>query len=174
MGTLLNGKEQKFFDSVAVEVLTLAGTDGTILWKFSAFPAGVDPELAVDCLYEEPIPIYYDDTGVKHYRGYKVLMHFEEPTSSNDATDNGLVIRNDSVFWFARKDLENKKVPIDEQGEHISVGDIVQFFSKGKTWYFEFTNVERSGFEHDSEVWTHYRAEGIRNISFKPEQKIVK
>lgn len=176
MGTILNGREQKLFDNISVELLKIAGTDGSILWKFIEFPSGTDPELAVDCLYEEPVPTYYstDASKVKHYKQFKVLMHFEEPTTQVDAGDAGLIERNEATFWFARKDLENQKVPLNSNGDHIGVGDIIQFFSKGKTWYFEFVNTERTGFENDSDVWTHYRADGVRNLSFKPEQKIVK
>lgn len=167
MGRLLNGKEKKLFDRTSVEILSLAGADDPILWKFVAHVPG---QADIDCLYKEPVE------GSKHYFAYKVMCHFEEPEHSANSTDDGLETRLDGRVWFARKNLEDVKVPANTFGEHVSVGDIIQLFSKSikTTWSFDILNVARSQFEHNSDVWTHYVCDVARNYSFTPERKIVK
>jgi len=183
MGTLLNSGEQRLFDSIAIEVLTLAGTHSPVLWKFSKTgnPATADSSSGVsglvDCLYEEPrIPNTLDPKSkLKLYTPYKVLCFFERPATVVDARDEGLQERSEGKFWFSRRNLEDLKIPTNHLGEHVAVGDVIQLWSqvKNRSWYFEFINVERDGFEHDAEVWTHYECEGVRNDSFAPERKIA-
>lgn len=181
MGSLLNSKEQRLFDSIALEVLTLAGTPTPVLWKFSKTGFATAGELSsvsgmIDCLYEEPrVPSLLPSTSkLEMYKPYNVLCYFERPNSIVETSEQGLVDRTEVKFWFSRLDLENKKVPTSGKGEHVDVGDVVQLWSSytKKTWYFEVINVERDGFEHDSEVWTHYECSAIRNESFSPERKV--
>jgi hypothetical protein len=181
VGTLLNSAEQKFFDSVSIEVLTLAGTHTPILWKFSKTGNATASNIMsvsglIDCLYEEPrIPSSLPaNSKLKVYTPYTVLCFFERPTHVFDAQDTGLNERTEGKFWLSRLDLENKKVPLNEVGYHVQPGDVIEIWSKvqNKPWYFEFISVERDGFEHDSEVWTHYEIDAVRNESFTPERKI--
>lgn len=166
MGLLLNGSEKKLFDQCSYEILRLAGADDPILWKFYKHAANVTD---IECIYEEPV------ANSKHYKAYKVMCHFEEPEAINNATDDGIERRIESRIWFVRKDLEIAKVPTDSTGDHVAPGDVVQLFSKSKkTWYFELTNATRTLFEHNSDVWTHYVCDAVRNDSFTPERKIVK
>jgi hypothetical protein len=181
MGTLLGSGEQPFFDSIALEVLKLAGTASPILWKFSntgnAKPNTISEVSGlVDFLYEEPkIPQGLPRSSkLKLYSPFQVLCFFERPNHTMDAQDNGLVDRTEGKFWFSRADLEARKVPVNQYGYHVHPGDVVELWSKvtNKYWYFEVISVERDGFEHDSEVWTHYECEAIRNESFSPERKL--
>jgi hypothetical protein len=181
MGSLLNSAEQKFFDNVALEVLTLAGTPSPILYKFSKTGYATASNITsvsglIDCLYEEPrIPTRLPSgSKLQRYTPYQVLCYFERPTHVIDAQDNGLVERTEGKFWFSRLDLENKKVPLNEHGYHVQPGDVIELWSKitNKYWYFDIITAERDGFEHDSEVWTHYECEAVRNESFSPERKI--
>lgn len=174
MGTLLNGSEQKFFDNVALEVLTLAGTPDPVLWKFfSVLPSTPISSVSgqIDCIYSDPV------SGSKHYLAYSkgLMCYFEKPDSLFDATDQGLTEKNEGRMWLARKNLEALKVPLDVEGDHVTAGDIIQLWSKNKirTWYFEVVQVEREGFENDSDVFTHYACNVVRNHNFKPERKIV-
>jgi hypothetical protein len=98
---------------------------------------------------------------------------FEKPDRIEEVGDNGLTTRLDGKMFVSRKNLEELKIPKDSFGYHISVGDIIQLFSKStNTWYFEVINVDRDGFEHDSEVWTQYELGVARNQSFTPEKKL--
>lgn len=181
MGTLLSSNEQKFFDSIAVEVAVLAGTSTPILWKFSHSGGATASNVSsvsglVDCLYEEPrVPSTLPDgSKLMLYKPYKVLCFFERPSQVIDARDEGLVERTEGKFWLIRKDLEDKRVPLNEHGYHVQAGDVIELWSKfsQKKWYFEVISVDRDGFEHDSEVWTHYECDAVRNESFSPERKI--
>jgi hypothetical protein len=169
VGRLLNGSERRLFDSIAMDVLRLAGADQTVLWKFVRNPAKTINQVSgfIDCLYEEPI------NASKHYFPYKIMCYFDQPDRATEATDDGRQQRSEGRAWVSRKDLEEKKVPLDETGNHMASGDIIQLFSKsGKTWYFEVMSVNRDGFENDSDVWTHYVLDLVRNDSFIPERKI--
>jgi hypothetical protein len=191
MGILLNDSEQAWFDNTAVEVTTLAGVDNTVLWNFVALPiferpcypdvSGCVPYVPhapqiplvypdqygpVDTLYGEPNP------HSKHFFPFKVLGWFEAPTQTQEASDQGLNVYSEGRFYFVRKDLENNKVPQNENGDRIKTGDIVQMFKKGKFWYFDLKNVERTGWVTDSETWTHYVCDIIRREDFIPERKI--
>jgi hypothetical protein len=176
MGSLLNGKERAFFDSVNQEIVRLAGTDDPVLWKFyKSLPASLATVANSDCLYEEPV------AGSKNYISYKgtptvpLLVSFEQPTRTEEAGDNGLVTRFESRITIPRSNLEQLKIPVDDLSNHIGVGDIIQVWSKSKhSWYFEVINVERDGFENDSDVWTQYSLECVRNENFVPEKKIIK
>lgn len=165
MGILLNDSEAAWFDNTALEITTLAGVDNTVLWHFVAFPVG-SVSGTVDCLYSEPQP------GSKHYFPFKVLGWFEAPTMTQEASELGLDIYSEGRFYFVRKDLENNKVPPDDLGNHVSPGDIVQIFRKGKFWYFDLKNIERTGWANDSQVWTHYVCDMIRREDFNPERNI--
>lgn len=179
MGTLLNSAEHVFFDNVALEVLRLAGTPDPILWKFyKILPPSLLSSVSgqIDCIYEDP------GNGSKHYipfgtaTGNPVLCYFEKPDALTDVNDNGLVQRFEGRIWFSRKNLENLKVPLDDDANHMSPGDIIQLWSKNKvrSWYFEVIRAEREGFENDSDVFTHYACDVVRNDNFIPERKIVK
>jgi len=188
MGTLLNSTEQTFFDQTAIEVLTLAGTDSPVLWKFNktggATAATIDGVSGlIDCLYSEPrIPSQAGEKGTPSaklllYTPFNVLCFFERPQFINNATEMGLQQRSEGKVWFSRKDLETAKVPLNSLGYHLDAGDIVELWSKSPSpskvpWYFEIINVERDGFEHDSMFWTHYECEVVRNESFSPERKL--
>lgn len=165
MGLLLNGSEKKLFDQCSYEVLRLAGADDPILWRFFEHAPGVTD---IDCIYKEPAP------NSKHYKPFKVMCHFEEPDTVTQVGDDGKERRVEGRIWFVRLDLENAKVPIDSVGDYVNAGDIVQLFSKSKkTWYFELINATRTLFEHNSDVWTHYVCDVVRNDSFIPEKKVV-
>lgn len=180
MGTLLNSNEQRLFDSVALEILTLAGTHSPVLWKFSKTGGATASNIMsvsglIDCLYEEPrmpssLPA---NSKLKLYTPYNVLCYFERPTDTYDATDSGLAERREGKIWLSRLNLENVKVPLNEHLNHVQPGDVIQLWSKTKkSWYFDLITAERDGFENDSEVWTHYECEIVRNESFDPERKI--
>lgn len=170
---------------MALEVLTLAGTPTPILWKFSktgnpatSSQGGVSG--LVDCLYEEPrIPSTLTPAQIKAglslYTPYSVLCYFERPQFVIDTTDNGLSERTEGKFWLSRKNLENVGVPTNSIGYHVWAGDIIEIWQSYKkiSWYFEVINAERDGFEHDSQVWTHYEITAVRNENFTPEQKIA-
>ena len=168
MGKLLNSKEKAFFDKINFELMALAGHDYVVLWKFSPVLKKNPSNPSIDCLYEEPA------VNSRHYTSYSVMGFFEQPDSQTDVGDNGLIERVEGRFWFNRKDLEQRKVPVDEHGDHINPGDIIQIFPKGQEWYFEVVNANRDGFEHDSEVWTQYSCDVVRNESFSPERKLLK
>lgn len=164
MGILLNDREAAWFDNTAVEVTVLAGVDNTVLWHFVAFPAGVSG--TVDCLYSEPTD------GSQHYFPFKVLGWFEAPTQTQEASELGLDVYSEGRFYFVRKDLECNRVPPNENGDRVATGDIVQIFKKGKFWYFDLKNVERTGWVTDSQTWTHYVCDMIRREDFIPERSI--
>lgn len=170
MGTLLNGSERILFDGVAQEVMRLVQTNDPILWKFVSAVGCASVSGTTDCLYEEPIQ------NSKHYIPYKVPCFFESKVKSDDVDEAGLVQRVDGTIHFVQQDLVLAKVPLDEQKNHLSSGDIIQLWSKNKvrTWYFEIVSVNREGWQNDSDNFTHYVCDVIRNESFTPERKIVK
>ena len=170
MGSLLNGAEKGLFDSIALEVMALAGTDSPILWKFMERVGSTPAANAIDCLYQEPVD------GSKHYVPFRVLCYFEGKDRSTEVSDEGLVGLTAGSVTFVRKNLESAKVPLDDQANHLSEGDVIQLWSQNKlrTWYFEITNVNRDGWQNDSDNFTLYVCDVIRNDSFTPERKIVK
>jgi len=167
MGSLLGKREKLLFDSRNLEVLRLAGAEPITLWHFVKYPKVGSVSGFVDCLYGEPLP----DT--KHYLPYKVLGWFEQPSQLIEGMDEGYQNTDDFIVYFSRKDLENKKVPINPVSfEHISVGDIIQIFKGGIEFYLEVRNVEKDGWINDSDVWTQYRCDTIQNSSFSPALKL--
>lgn len=169
MGTLLGGIEKPLFDNIALEVVTLAGTDSPILWKF-AERVGNAVSGYIDCLYEEP------GFGSKHYIPFRVLCYFEAKDRTTEVGDDGMVGSTAGRITFVRKNLETARVPMDENANHISEGDIIQLWSQNRlrTWYFDIINVNRDGWQNDSDNYTLYVADVVRNDSFIPERKIVK
>lgn len=169
MGKLLNGLDSPLFDTIAMEVMALAGTDSPILWKFAERVGNAVSGFS-DCLYEEPID------GSKHYIPYRVMCYFEAKDRSTEVGDDGLVGSTAGRITFVRKNCEIARIPMDENANHISEGDIIQLWSNNKlrTWYFEITNVNRDGWQHDSDNFTLYVTDVVRNDSFTPERKIVK
>lgn len=185
MGLLLNDREQRLFDNLNVEMLCLAGAEDVILWHFTrtaligdTVEDGVVDHSRIDCLYAEPISAGAVNPGTgtiptgKNYFPYKVLAYFEKPTKTAEGTSEGLDITLGNRIWFSRSNLEANKVPLDEDGNRVKEGDIFELFSNGLSWFFELKVVERDGFIHDSETWTQYSCEYIRNRSFIPERKV--
>lgn len=155
------------FDDRSVEVLRLAGAVPVTLWHFVKYPKIGSVSGFVDCVYGEPIQ------GTKHYLPYKVLAYFERPTQLAEGLDDGLVNTDDSIVYFSRRDLENKKVPLDPVSqEHVQVGDIVQFFKGQREFFLEVRNVEKDGWINDSEWWTQYRCDTVVNSAFVPDNKL--
>src|SRR5580700_5325612 len=144
MGTLLNGSEKLLFDNIAVEVTKLVGVEYCYLWKFNAYPSvsGGDP----DCLYGEPA----DGTNYLHYTQFRVLGFYKEPEQIGDATDQGLNTTIEGQMYFVRKNLEQMRIPIDQFGDLVSIGDIVQIFRSGHFWYFDLKEIKRTGWINDS------------------------
>lgn len=163
MGSLLGSREQFLFDSISQEVMRLAGVDHCILWKFFGNKPG---QKEVDQLYEEP------KEGTLHYEPYKVLGFFQEPTQVQDATETGRTDITDGKFYFARRDLEDRNIPRDDNGDRIQVGDIVQIARAGRPRFFEIKNREETGWMNDSQVFTHYVCDVVRSEDFTPERKI--
>lgn len=166
MGTLLTDKEKALFDSINVEILKLAGAEDkdsgpVILWSFTP-PIQTG---AKDPLYVEPNPRAI-------YAPFKVKASFEIPIRDFSATDEGIDIRTSNTVWFSRKDLEDSGLPLDDQGDLVKIGDIFELFSQGKKIYFELRVVNRHGFVNDSQVFTQYQCEFVRNDDFIPERKI--
>jgi hypothetical protein len=181
MGILLNSREHRFFDQIGLEVLRLAGTPDPVLWKFyKILPVSVDSSVfgQIDCLYKEPYPEsqhYLTFGNAAHPHHPHLLCFFEKPDTLTDVNDGGgLVERFEGKMWFSRRNLEDLKVPLDTDQNHITPGDILQLWARNKlrTWYFETIRVERDGWEHDSDVFTHYNCDMVRNDSFDPERKI--
>lgn len=170
MGLLLNNKERNLFDSIAVEVMLLSGTEDPVLWKFYERVPGAAVIGQVDCLYEEPV------SGSKHYVPYQVMCFYEEKEQTQDVSDDGIVDTSTGKVHFVRKNLIDKKVPEDETGNHVNPGDIIQLWSKNKryTWYFDIINVVRTGWQLDADNWVSYACDVTRNESFTPEKKIIK
>lgn len=170
MGTLLDGSEFRLFDGIAEEVMRLAGTSCPVLWKLSekivSSVSGV-----TDCLYEEPV------AGKKIYIPYRdILCFFDAKEKNSDVGDEGLIERFEGRVFFVRADLEKHKVPLNDNKDHISEGDIIQLWANNKlrTWYFKIVQVNRDGWQNDSDVFTHYSCDVVRNVSFTPEEQIVK
>ncbi len=171
MGILLDGSEHALFDGIAEEVMTLAGTNCPVLWKLSQkIISSVSG--ATDCLYEEPV------AGQKLYVPYRnILCFYEAKNKNSDVGDEGLIERVEGVVHFVRADLEKHKVPLDPQNkDHVVEGDIIQLWANNKlrTWYFKIVQVNRDGWQNDSDVFTHYSCDVVRNLSFTPEEQIVK
>src|SRR6185312_698303 len=108
MGRLLNKGEQSLFDSVNVEVQSLAGVgDGNcVLWKFVKVPqgaTGLGVSGFIDCLYGEPI------MQSRHYFPYKINAYFERPTVDAEAAEEGLTVTKNSKVTISRKGLEIAK-----------------------------------------------------------------
>lgn len=164
MGFLLNGSERAWFDSVAIEVLKLAGVDNCVLWKFAT---NNSVSGSTDCIYEEPV------VGSKHYTSFPCLGSFEAPTQTQEATEMGLNAFSEGRMYFSKKNLEDLKVPADPVlGDRVVAGDVVQLFRTGRFWYFDLKNVERTGWINDSQEFTHWVADMVRNEDFTPERKI--
>lgn len=168
MGRLLHKREQSLFDKINAEVYQLAGAEDVVLWKWNKYfgPAsGVSGY--VDCIYGEPIP------GTKHYVQYKIIAYFERPTQIVETSDEGLFTVKEARVFVSRIILERAKVPKNHELEHIAIGDIFEFFRKGKKFYFEVRNVEKDGWINDQDTWTQYIADVVLNSTFAAEQKLV-
>lgn len=164
MGTLLNDKERALFSSIALETFRLAGVDHCVLWKFSAYLSnGVS---GVDCLYAEPAI----NTNPLHYKPFRVLAFYQEPTQNADAQAGGEDTILEGRIYFDVTDLRCKKVPQDIYNDWVSVGDIAQIFKMGKYWYFDLKNIQRTGWVTDSETFELYVCDMIRNTDFLPER----
>lgn len=162
MGLLVNAKEKALFDKVSNEVFKLAGVEECILWRFKVR----EKQHPADLLYMEPVQ------DAKHYESYRVLGIFEEPSQTQDATDEGLQGVTEIKIYFNRKNLEDARVPVGYDGDYVDVGDIIQIFRRGRFLYVEARNVERTGWVNDSQEFTQYVVECVRNDSFIPERKI--
>jgi hypothetical protein len=168
VGTLLNDRERYLFDSIALDLLRLVCVNNCILYKFNAYPSvsGYSP---VDCLYGEPV----EGLNPEHYKPYQVLAYFQEPSHSTDGTDGGEQKIIDGRIFFARKNLEQLRIPANSMGDLVDAGDIVRLFRQGVFWYFDLRNIERTGWVNDSQVYTHYACDVIQNTDFLPERKIL-
>lgn len=185
MGLLLNGGEKFLFDDRNVEILRLTGVDDCVLWHFIAYPtaeliAALPPDAqayipldsvsggVIDCLYDEPM------SGSKHYAPFKVLGYYEEPTLTDTVADSGSDFVFEGRMWFSRKNLEDAQIPPEPvHNDLVQVGDIAQIFKAGRYFYFEIRNITRTGWVHDSQEFTQYVCDVVRNDSFVPERKIL-
>lgn len=167
MGTLLGKREQKLFDSVNAEVYTLSAAEDVILWKWSKIFSNSSVSGTLDLLYGEPIP------GSRHYLPFKTLAYFERPSSNYETQDEGLQNVKESRVFISRLICERSKIPHDKEFMHIRVGDIFEFFKKGKTFYLEVKNVERDGWINDQDTWTQYLLDTVYNSTFTPDRKLI-
>lgn len=163
MGLLVNSKEKALFDKVSNEVFRLAGVEECVLWRFKIR----EKNHPIDLLYMEPTQ------DAKHYESFRVLGFFEEPSQAQDATDEGLQGVTELKIYFNRKNLEDARVPLGPDGDFVDVGDIIQIFRRGKLLFVEAKNVERFGWVNDSQEFTQYMVECVRNDSFIPERKLA-
>jgi hypothetical protein len=166
LGTLLNGKEKKLFDSINLEMMTLAGAQRVckdiLLWAFQTPTTSTHK----DALYDEP-------NSKASYKSYSVKIFFERPITETSATDEGLEQSFSGRAWFSRKDLELAKVAKDYKGNHVKEGDTFELFHKGNRIFYEIINVDREGIVNDSDVFTQYTVDFVRRQHFIPERKLA-
>lgn len=164
MGSLLGKREKNLFDRVNAEVYTLAAAEDVVLWKWTKYTGSVSGSL--DLLYGEPI------LGSRHYIPFKTIAYFERPTSLAETPDEGIQYVRESRIFISRLICERSKIPSNGDDFHIRVGDIFEFFRKGKTFFLEVRNVEKDGWINDQDTWTQYAIDAVNNTTFTPDRKL--
>lgn len=146
----------------------MATAADVLLWQWIPYAGCVSSVSgSIDLMYGEPI------AGSKHYIPYRIHAFFERPTNSFETPDEGLQNIKESRIIVSRRIAERAKVPADKEGFHVRVGDIFQFFRRGKGFMFEVKNVEKDGWINDSDTWTQYVADVVYNSTFTPDRKLV-
>lgn len=167
MGRLLGLKERHLFDSINAEVYSLAAAEDVIVWKWYKSSGAASVSGSLDLLYGEPI------LGSRHYIPFKTIAYFERPSNNIETPDEGSQYVRESRVFISRLICERSKIPADTEGYHVRVGDIFEFFRKGRTFYLEARNVEKDGWINDQQLWTQYLIDAVYNSTFTPDRKLI-
>ena len=154
MGTLINDKDQCFFDSIAREVVRLSGTFG-IVYQLD------QTESRRDALYDEPV----DSAYVKNSKGtigIECPMYFKSPERNATSGEEGYRLDRMSEVHFAQVDLASRSI------RRLRNGDIIKVWNK----YYDVLDSHRGeGHLNDSgDVASTLRVEVARRTKAPPEE----
>lgn len=116
MGTLINDCDQCFFDSVAQEVIKLAGTTA-IIYQFE------EVESSRDALWDEEIETVYKKNSEGN-PGIECPVFFKAPDKSGLTGEEGYRLDRTSELHVAWRDLESRGLRRLRPGDIVKVWDM--------------------------------------------------
>lgn len=153
MGTLINDKDKCFFDSIASEVIRLAGTT-CVVYQLDQDGSKRDP------LYDEPA----DTSFVRNADGtvgIECPVFFKSPDRNATSGEEGYRLDRMSEVHFAQIDLDEREI------RRLRVGDIIKVWNK---FYDVIDSHRGEGHLNDTgEVSSTLRVDVQRRMKAPPE-----
>jgi len=151
MGTLINEKDKCFFNHVAQEVNTLAGTEA-IYYQF------IEGESEMDPLYNEVITPKFKSNS-SGYVGVKIPVFFTDPQKTKLVGEEGLYTEKNAEVTIAASDLASRNLRLPR------VGDIFKIWE----YYWDVRENHNAGLLNDNNVSSLYMIEVSRRTKMEPE-----
>ena len=162
MGRLRSECDLAYLRKISAETVDLFGVDDAILYKIDA-----DARCRTkDALYSEP------SDGLA-FVAYKIKANFTEIADTHEASELGETDVFTNVAFVSWNLLEQAGVPLDDIGDHISEGDLIELFYKGARLIYDIKQVDRAGYHNNTQYWTGYNLTLDRNSKYYPDRKIL-
>ena len=158
MGCLLGDGDKCLFDSVAQEVIKLAGVNESdaIIFQLN------EEESLVHPLYAEPMQTEYAKNDQGTY-GVKCPLYFENPDKSPLAGEEGYRVDKISKVWIADKDLKDRGL------RNMRIGDIIYVWGL----YWDVTNFHKEGIPNDAPTTSMWMIDVVRRTKAPPESLML-
>lgn len=164
----LGDEERAFFDSVAVEQMSIAGTplDYYALDRANSI--------------KDPL---YNEASERIYAGpFRVWAYISDPESTPEVRDEGVDTSWTAKCWIPRKVLDDAGCPVPNEGDVIvvwntpfhedwSAGTAAET-PPGSMYAFDCTNVNDMGHLFDNSAFIGYEIDVKRRTFFTPERRI--
>lgn len=163
----LDGKEMCLFDSVAQEVVNIAGTE-IEFFHLNLEASSRDP------LYDEAIERVFQGSYVM-----KALVEY--PDNFPVVDENGIKEQWDASAWISRSELEGKNAPYPCEGDVIRLWK-TPFFNEqsvmdqhvpGAGYFFNVVGVDTDGHPFDGPEFVGVKVVLKRSTEYTPERRMA-
>lgn len=163
----LDEKEMCLFDSVAGEVVAIAGTDIEFF------------HLDIEASVRDPL---YDEAVERVFQGsFLMKAVIEYPSSAVQADEYGVKRMWDASAWIPRSELEGKNAPLPCEGDVIRIWK-TPFFNEqsvmdqkipGAGYFFNIVSIDTDGHPFDGPGFVGVKCTLKRSTDYTPERRMA-
>ena len=160
MGRLLNDCEAGYFDSIASEVNSLAGTQINF-YNLRPVAGEIDP-------------LYGEHTSRAPVGPIKMWATFEWPQVTPESGEPGFHLEFDCQCYIARVDFDKINAEYPYEGDVIEAWRTPYHIerSKGTGLFFDVIKVENDGHVNDSPTFVQFRLSLKRRTEYNAERRL--
>lgn len=166
MGRLRSCEDADYIASITSEVTDLFGTDDAALYRFSAvWPENINRK---DPVWDEP-------TSTPAYGKFNLPVMWFDWTSTDMASEIGDDIEIDATAYISINHLMEAGVPLDQDSDYVSAGDILEIHNKcgHQKLTYDIVQADRDGWINSTDRFTQYKCLLKRRQKYEPERKLT-